>query len=74
MSDPTEEELQESIKQLSDYKNRLEKEVTTVSRKLKMSPEKINTVINSNKELIQIKSILSKLKSQKENIITNMSS
>ena len=28
MSDPTEEELQESIKQLSDYKNRLEKEVT----------------------------------------------
>ena len=42
MRSPTEEELEESIKALTEYKNRLEKEVVTISNKLKMPQKKIN--------------------------------
>ena len=72
MSKPTEEELKESIKELSDYKNRLEKEVLITSQKLKLSPKKIKSIIHSHKELNQIKKILSKLKNQQETIISNL--
>ena len=67
MQRPTEEELEESIKELIEYKNRLEKEVVTISNKLKMPQQKIHSIINSHSELNQIKTILSKLKKQKEN-------
>ena len=65
MQSPTEEELEESIKELTDFKNRLEKEVVTISNKLKMPQKKINSIINSHAELNQIKIILSKLNKQK---------
>ena len=64
MQSPTEEELEESIKELTEYKNRLEKEVVTISNKLKMPQEKINAIIKSHSELNQIKIILSKLNKQ----------
>ncbi len=66
MQSPTEEELEESIKELTDFKNRLEKEVVTISNKLKMPQKKINSIINSHAELNQIKKILSKLNNQKK--------
>ena len=72
MPSPTEEELEESIKELSEYKNRLEEEVVTISQKLKMPNKKIKSIINSNQELNQIKIILSKLNKQKENITKNL--
>ena len=72
MQSPTEEELEESIKELTEYKNRLEKEVVTISNKLKMPQEKINSIINSHSELNQIKIILSKLNKQKENLDSNL--
>ena len=72
MLNPTEDELKESIKQLSDYKNRLEKEVEIISQKLKMSPNKIKSIINSHKELNQIKKIISQLNKQQDDIISNM--
>ena len=68
MQVPTEEEFEESIKELSEYKNRLEKEVVTISQKLKMPQKKIKSIINSHEELNQIKAILSKLTMQKESI------
>ena len=68
MQSPTEGELEESIKELTEYKNRLEKEVVTISNKLKMPPKKVNTIINSHSELNQIKIILSKLNKQKKNL------
>ena len=68
MQSPTEEEFKESIQELSEYKNRLEKEVVTISQKLKMPHEKIKSSIDSHQELNQIKAILSKLNKQKENI------
>ena len=36
MQSPTEAELEESIKELTEYKNRLEKEVVTISNELKI--------------------------------------
>ena len=68
MQSPTEEELEESIKELTEYKNRLEKEVVTISNKLKMPQKKINAIIKSHSELNQIKIILSKLNKQKDNV------
>ena len=72
MQSPTEEELEESIKELTEYKNRLEKEVVTISNKLKMPQKKINAIINSHSELNQIKIILSKLNKQKENVTSSL--
>ena len=72
MQSPTEEELEESIKELTEYKNRLEKEVVTISNKLKMPKEKINTIIKSHSELNQIKIILSKLNKQKKNLTSSL--
>ena len=72
MQSPTEEELEESIKELTDFKNRLEKEVVTISNKLKMPQKKINSIINSHAELNQIKKILSELNNQKENAASSL--
>ena len=72
MKSPTEEEFEESIKELSEYKNRLEKEVVTISQKLKMPQRKIESIINSHQELNQIKIILSKLYKQKENATSKL--
>ncbi len=72
MQSPTEEELDESIKELTEYKTRLEKEVITISNKLKMPQKKINAIIKSHSELNQIKIILSKLNKQKENVASSL--
>ena len=74
MRSPTEEEFKKSIKELTEYKNRLEREVVTISKKLKMPHGKINSIINSHQELNQIKTILSKLNKQKENLTSKMKS
>ena len=72
MKSPQEEELEESIKELTEYKNRLKKEVVTIANKLKMPQEKINAIIKSHSELNQIKIILSKLNKQKENVTSSL--
>ena len=72
MKSPIEEELEESIKELTEYKNRLEKEVVTISNKLRMPQQKINSIINSHSELNQIKIILSKLNKQKDNLASSL--
>ena len=72
MRNPTEEELEESIKALTEYKNRLEKEVVTISNKLKIPQKKINTIIDSHSELNQIKTILSKLNKQRDNLASSL--
>ena len=72
MQSPKEEELEESIKELTEYKNRLEKEVVTISNKLKMPQEKITSIIKSHSELNQIKIILTKLNKQKEKVASSL--
>ena len=70
MQNPTQEELEESIKELTKYKKRLEKEVVIISNKLKMPQKKIDTIIKSHSELNQIKIILSKLNNEKKKYMT----
>ena len=65
MQQPTQEELEESIKELTKYKKRLEEEVVIISNKLKMPQKKIDEIIKSHSELNQIKIILSKLNNEK---------
>tara|TARA_B100000902_G_C26712247_1_gene622467 strand:+ start:356 stop:580 length:225 start_codon:yes stop_codon:yes gene_type:complete len=72
MQSPTKNELEESIKELNEYKNRLEKEVVTISNRLKMPQQKINSIISSHSELNHIKIILSKLNEQKENLASSL--
>ena len=72
MQSPTEEEFKESIKELSEYKKRLEKEVVTISKKLKMPREKINAIINSHQEINTIEKILFNLNRQKENVTSSL--
>ena len=48
-------ELNESIQLLSDYHQRLEKEVIKVAKKLQMSKAKIMSSLEENEELIQLK-------------------
>ena len=72
MKSPTKKEVEESIKELSEYKNRLEKEVVTISKKLKMPKEKIKSIINSHQELNKLEIILSKLYKQKENATSKL--
>ena len=74
MQNPTEEEFAESIKELSEYKNRLEKEVATISQKLKMPHKKIQSIINSHQEINEIKKIILSLNKQKENIASKLKS
>ena len=74
MKSPTEKEFKESIKELSEYKNRLEKEVTIISKKLKMPQEKIKSIINSHQKINEVKKILSNLKKQKEHMISKINS
>ena len=66
MQQPTQEELEESIKELIKYKKRLEQEVVIISNKLKMPRKKIDAIIKSHSELNQIKIILSKLNNEKK--------
>ena len=68
MQSPTEGELEESIKELSEYKNRLEEEIVTISQKLKMPHAKIQSIINAHQELNQIKKVLSTLNKHKKSI------
>ena len=72
MQSPTEGELEESIKELTEYKNRLEKEVVTISNKLKMPQKKINAIISSHSELNQLEKILSKLNKQKQSVTSRL--
>tara|TARA_B100000700_G_scaffold165505_1_gene183027 strand:+ start:147 stop:371 length:225 start_codon:yes stop_codon:yes gene_type:complete len=74
MKSPTEKEFKESIKELNEYKNRLEKEVTTISKKLKMPQEKIKSILNSHQEINVVKKILSNLKRQEEHLISKINS
>ena len=72
MQNPTEEEFAESIKELSEYKNRLEKEVATISQNLKMPHKKIKSIVNSHKEINEIQKIILYLNKQKENIASKL--
>ena len=68
MADPTQKELEESIADLIKYRDRLKAEVVNISRKLRLTSTKINSVLEEHEELNQINAIIVSLeKNQKNN-------
>ena len=61
MSGTNLKELNESIELLSVYHDRLQKEVIAIAKKLQMPPQRINSTLEGNAELIEIKQAISKL-------------
>ena len=66
MSEPNLDELNESIQLLISYRDRLQKEVSSIAKKLQMPPAKINSTLKENRELIEVNQILTNLISQRE--------
>ena len=66
MSDPTSEELNQSIEALTSYRNRLRKEITTISQKLHMPQKKIDSTLSSHSELKELENTLQKLINQRD--------
>ncbi len=59
-------ELNESIQLLSQYRDRLQKEVAKVARKLQMPSEIINKTLINNSELIQINEAIKHLRKHQQ--------
>ena len=68
MSEPTQQELEESIQALQDYQKRLRNEVINMSKKLRISPSQLESRLKSHNELKQIEEIIAKLNNQKSRL------
>jgi len=68
MSEPTEKELQESIEELTAYRDRLLKEIVTIAQKLRMPQKKIDSTVAEHSELKNLDVILSQLISQRDGL------
>ena len=66
MSDPTTQELQEAIEELSAYRDRLEEHVIGIGKKLRLPQKKIDRNLAEHPELQRIKDILAQLVSQRD--------
>ena len=62
---PTVEELQESIDELSAYRDRLYNDVLALGKKLRLSQKKIDATLSEHPELTRIDEVLNQLKSQR---------
>ena len=63
---PSVEELQESIDELSAYRERLYNDVIGLGKKLRLSQKKIDATIKEHPELTRIDEILTQLKLQRD--------
>tara|TARA_Y100001968_G_scaffold136503_1_gene124620 strand:- start:71576 stop:71815 length:240 start_codon:yes stop_codon:yes gene_type:complete len=71
METPSISELNESIEALSNYRDRLRKEVISISNKLRIPSEKIELSLKQHSELEKIEAMLKKLILQKTNKAIN---
>ena len=62
---PSIEELQESIDELSTYRERLYNDVLGLGKKLRLSQKKIDATISEHPELTRIDEVLDQLKAQR---------
>ena len=62
---PSVEELQESIDELSAYRDRLYNDVLGLGKKLRLSQKKIDATLSEHPELTRIDEVLNQLKSQR---------
>ena len=63
---PSVEELQESIDELSAYRERLYNDVVGLGKKLRLSQKKIDATVNDHPELTRIDEVLLQLKQQRD--------
>ncbi|EAU72888.1 hypothetical protein [Synechococcus sp. RS9916] len=68
---PTVQELQESIDELSAYRERLYNDVIGLGKKLRLSQKKIDATINEHPELTRIDEVLGQLKQQRDFQVKN---
>ena len=66
MSEPSLEELQDSIEQLSAYRERLENDVKAMCQKLRMPQKKIQATVADHAELKRLGEILDQLTTQRD--------
>ena len=62
---PSIEELQESIDELSTYRERLYNDVLGLGKKLRLSQKKIEATLSEHPELTRIDEVLDQLKAQR---------
>ena len=67
MPEPDIKELNESIELLSTYRDRLQKEVINVAKKLQIPIKKIDSTLESHSELSEVKQAIIKLTVHREN-------
>ena len=71
MTEPSIEELQDSINELSAYRERLENDVKAMGQKLRMPQKKIQSAIAEHAELQRLGEILNQLTTQRDAIATD---
>ena len=63
--------IDESIELLSNYHDRLEQEIITISKKLQMPNAKINSSLKGNAELNELKTTLDQLTAYRANQVNH---
>jgi len=66
MSDPTLQELQDSIEELEAYRNRLREDVISMGKKLKLPQKRIDATVAEHAELQRLEEVLEQLLKQKD--------
>ena len=66
MTEPSLEELQESIDELGAYRERLETDIRALGQKLRMPPKKVEAAVEEHAELQRICEILAQLERQRD--------
>ena len=64
MSEASLEELMESIQELTSYRDRLIKEVSSAAQKIKMPKDKVESTLNNHPDLRQVNKTLNHLISE----------
>lgn len=66
MSDPTLQELQDSIEELEAYRNRLREDVISMGKKLKLPQKRIDATVAEHAELQRLEEVLEQLLKQRD--------
>lgn len=72
MPEPTPEELTESIQLLRSYRDRLHREVSSISDKLRIPQEKKNSSLKNHAELNKLENMIKKLIEQRDNKVKSI--
>ena len=68
MPEPSSQDLDNSIKELSAYRDRLIKEVINISKKLQMPKRKVDATLKENPEINKLERILTQLIKQRDDL------